>query len=187
MANDETMSYANFPLHSLPHCFSFYLANKNLTRGLPYWGNLPLHLRHDFALLSYAIMSQECEKGRVALLQVMAHLDDGDDAREDWRWWRMALLQGSLRDEGATTERLRRLRVRRNIRDLGFRLAVVLNWLVQTGCASSGTVFLDLSEFQVILGMPWMIREEEERAPLFGFFAGDGAREAKPWLLCRIR
>ncbi|KAG2407462.1 uncharacterized protein HKW66_Vig0022840 [Vigna angularis] len=108
----------------------------------------------------------------------------------------MASLQGSLRDEGATTERLRRFRVRCSTRDLGFRLAVVLDWSERTQCASSYTV---------IMGMPWMTRKEEERAPLFGFFAGeerrclldlrlgllcdwgDGAREAKPWLLCRRR
>ncbi|KAG2403373.1 uncharacterized protein HKW66_Vig0186600 [Vigna angularis] len=59
------------------------------------------------------------------------------------------------------------------------------------------------SKLGVILGMLWMTREEEERALLFGFFAGeewrclldlwlgllrdwgDGAREAKLWLLCR--
>ncbi|WVZ08284.1 hypothetical protein V8G54_021630 [Vigna mungo] len=77
--------------------------------------------------------------------------------------------------------------------ELGVRGAIS-DW----GCSR----FLDLSEFQVILGMPWRTREEEERAPLFGFFAGeewiclldlrlgllrdwaDGAREVKPWSLC---
>ncbi|KAG2391293.1 uncharacterized protein HKW66_Vig0129460 [Vigna angularis] len=62
---------------------------------------------------------------------------------------------GSLRDEGAA-ERLRRFRVRRNTRDLGFCLAVVLDWSKRTQC--SGTV---------ILGMPWMTRKEEKWARLF--------------------
>ncbi|KAG2408983.1 uncharacterized protein HKW66_Vig0038050 [Vigna angularis] len=44
----------------------------------------------------------------------------------------MVSLQGSLRDEGAMTERLRRFRVRRSTHNLGFRLAVVLDWSERT-------------------------------------------------------
>ncbi|WVZ21433.1 hypothetical protein V8G54_008755 [Vigna mungo] len=174
----------------------------------------PFHPKLGFAILGklvptpvprfcssiYAVMSQEREKGRVTLLQmangvsaVFLDLQGGCCGLQGF-----CALKGSLRDEGATTERFRRFRVRRNTHDLGFCLVVVLDWSERTRCASFGM-------FQVILGMPWMTREEEERAPLFGFFAGeewrclfdlrlgllrdwgDGAREAKPWLLYRRR
>ncbi|WVZ17734.1 hypothetical protein V8G54_010716 [Vigna mungo] len=90
---------------------------------------MPLHLCHDYALLSYAVMSQEREKGRIVLLQVSNEVSAV-----------LLDLHGSFRDEGAMTERLRRFRVRHNTRDLGFLLVVVLDWLERTRCASSGTM-----------------------------------------------
>ncbi|KOM43679.1 hypothetical protein LR48_Vigan05g128400 [Vigna angularis] len=76
-------------------------------------------------------MSQEREKGRVSLLQVA----NGVSAV-------FSDLQVSLRDEGAMAERLRRFRVRRSTRDLGFRLAVVLDLLERTRTASAVTILV---------------------------------------------
>ncbi|KOM47684.1 hypothetical protein LR48_Vigan07g138800 [Vigna angularis] len=103
---------------------------------------------------------------------------------------------GWRRCRGACEMKARR---RRGLGDLGF-VVVLAIWDFAWLWFSIGR-----SELSVIMGMPWMTRKEEERAPLFGFFAGeerrclldlrlgllcdwgDGAREAKPWLLCRRR
>ncbi|WVZ18627.1 hypothetical protein V8G54_005949 [Vigna mungo] len=146
-----------------------------------------------------------CVFGFAGLLQVMAHLDDDDDAREDVaackdfaRWHR---CRGACEMKGSSQHSRFGISLGRGSRLVEvnsmcvFRHGAICDW----GCSR----FLDFSEFQVILGMPWMTREEEERAPLFGFFAGeewrclldlrlgllrdwdDGAQEAKPWLLYR--
>ncbi|KAG2376208.1 uncharacterized protein HKW66_Vig0156380 [Vigna angularis] len=74
----------------------------------------------------------------------------------------MASLQGSLRDEGATVERLRGFRVRRSTRDLGFRLAVVLDWSEQTRCTSSDTVRFAIGVARLF----WICLSEEWRCLL---------------------
>ncbi|KAG2402316.1 uncharacterized protein HKW66_Vig0235120 [Vigna angularis] len=78
-------------------------------------------------------------RGRMSRLARILRVEGGVDG--GW-----ASLQGSLRDEGAMAERLRRFRVRRSTRDLGFRLAMVLDWSERTRCDSGSRVFWNAME-----------------------------------------
>ncbi|WVZ03398.1 hypothetical protein V8G54_024204 [Vigna mungo] len=144
------------------------VASKNLTRGLPNWGNLPLHLRHNFDLPSYTIRSQQHEKGTITLLQMTMMMQG-----------RMSRLARILRVEGGVDGGWHHCRGACEMKGLSqhsrFEISPVCgSRLVGTNLVCvSGTVFATRVARVFWICLSFRTHEEEERTPLFGFFTSE--------------